>query len=169
MGRERRGVRFSLCECHKLSTICTLALVYLSKLTQVTFGAWAKLVCRYASLICSLLCLAARRGGICRLCRCNVSNRLRRRRCGGRGGLRRRRERNTDAAWLRARVQAASAARFRARGVVANEEKDQRRRRGRCVPRRGSSTKAVERGAGAERCSSRPSADGDLRCVRRYI
>ena len=80
----------------------------------------------------------------------------------------RRRERNTDAAWLRARVEAASAARFRARGVVANEEKGQRRRRGRCVPRRSSAAKAAERGAFARRCSG-PGADGNLRGVRRYV
>ena len=80
----------------------------------------------------------------------------------------RRRERDAHAAWLRARVQAASAARFRASSVVANEEKGQRRRRGRCVPRRSSAAKAAERGAVARRCSW-PGADGDLCCVRRYV
>ena len=80
----------------------------------------------------------------------------------------RRRERDAHAAWLRACVQAASAARFRASSVVANEEKGQRRRRGRCVPRRSSAAKAAERGAVARRCSG-PGADGDLCCVRRYL
>ena len=60
-GRERRGVRFSLCECDKLSTLHACACANPSKTTRPE-RAKTKLVCRYASSMLFFRLTAAQRG-----------------------------------------------------------------------------------------------------------